>query len=201
MQADAASHRLHKVNNVLLALILLVNACVIGAPLLPALLYNLHRHTGQQAKLTRQLHARPSASSPPVQQQNHIVIPAMLLDTPIYEGSVQNQYKILDQGIWRYPNGSTPDKGGNTVLIGHRFTYTNPKGIFYYLNKLKTGDEIGLWWSDKEYLYKVSTISVVPPTDTAIEKPSTIPQLTLFTCTPLWSPKDRLVVVAQEIQE
>ena len=93
--------------------------------------------------------------------------------------------------------GRTPDRGGNTVLIGHRFTYTTPRGVFYYLNKVKLNDEIGLWWNNKEYLYRVSGIKEVKPTDTAVENATTQPQLTLFTCTPLWLPKDRLVVVAQ----
>lgn len=107
------------------------------------------------------------------------------------------QYKVLDKGIWRYPKGSTPDKGGNTVLIGHRFTYTNPRGVFYYLNKVAIGDEIGVFWNSKEYLYKVTTITVVDPHNTSIEDATSDARLTLFTCTPLWLPKDRLVVVAE----
>lgn len=120
----------------------------------------------------------------------------MLLDQPILEGTIAQEYKVLDQGIWRYSKGSTPDKGGNTVLIGHRFTYTIPKGVFYYLNKVSIGDNIGVFWNQKEYLYTVDSINVVPPNDTAIEKNSSNSELTLFTCTPLALPKDRLVIVA-----
>jgi len=121
----------------------------------------------------------------------------MLLDQPVLEGPVSRQYSTLNKGIWRWPNGSTPDKGGNTVLIGHRFTYTNPRGAFYFLNKVKMGDEIGVFWNNREYLYRVASISVVSPTDTAIEDNTSDTRLTLFTCTPLWLPKDRLVVVAK----
>lgn len=188
---------LSKINSVLLVLILAVNAYVIVAPFAPALLYDLHSHDGEKAKLTQALRPKPnpkSANSPP--QPNHVVIPSMLLNTPIYDGPESQQYKILEKGIWRFSWGSTPDKGGNTVLIGHRFTYTDPRGIFYYLNKVKISDEIGVWWNNKEYLYKVASINEVPPTDTAIEARSKQPELTLFTCTPLWLPKDRLVVVA-----
>lgn len=120
----------------------------------------------------------------------------MLLNQPVLEGPIAQQYKVLNNGIWRFPRSSTPDKGGNTVLIGHRFTYTNPRGVFYFLNKVKVNDEIGVWWNNKQYSYKVVNIAEVRPTDTAIEANTTNPELTLFTCTPLWLPKDRLVVVA-----
>ena len=120
----------------------------------------------------------------------------MLLDQPILDGPMRSRYAILNTGIWRWPLASTPDKGGNTVLIGHRFTYTNPRGVFYFLNKIAIGNEIGMFWGNHKYLYKVVTINVVSPTDTNIENNTPSPELTLFTCTPLWLPKDRLVVVA-----
>jgi len=183
------------INNFLLALIILVNGYIIVAPLLPSFIFSFQNHSGKQAQLTQKIHPKHS-TVPAVPQPNHIVIPSMQLDQPLLEGSVANQYKVLNQGIWRWPSSSTPDKGGNTVLIGHRYTYTNPRGVFYFLNKVKPGDEIGLWWNNKEYLYKVATVTQVPPNDAAIENQTTQPELTLFTCTPLWLPKDRLVVVA-----
>ncbi|HSX46136.1 MAG TPA: class E sortase [Candidatus Saccharimonadia bacterium] len=188
---------LSKINNVLLALIIVVNAYVIVAPLWPGLVFKVQSHQGKQQQLEAMVH--PSKSAKPAQaapRPNSVIIPSMLLDQPILEGTVVNQYKVLDKGIWRWPRGSTPDRGGNTVLIGHRFTYTNPRGVFYFLNKVKMGDEMAVFWSGKEYLYKVQTIQEVSPHDTAIENPSAQPELTLFTCTPLWLPKDRLVVVA-----
>jgi sortase (surface protein transpeptidase) len=39
----------------------------------------------------------------------------------------------------------------------------------------------------------------VPPDQTQIEAPTTDARLTIFTCTPLWLPKDRLVVVAERV--
>ncbi len=120
----------------------------------------------------------------------------MVLNQPVLEGSIQDQYSILNQGVWRWPAGSTPDKGGNTVLLAHRFSYTNPRGAFYFLNKLQIGDEIGLLGNQHHYIYRVDTINEVPPTETSIEDASTNAKLTLFTCTPLWLPKNHLVVTA-----
>jgi sortase A len=187
--------KLSKVNNVLLALIILIDGYIIVGPLVPAIIFHIEGHTAKRHELTTKIHStqKPAAAKP---QANQLIVPSMLLDQPIYDGPASQQYQILNKGIWRFNTGNTPDKGGNTILIGHRFTYTNPRGVFYYLNKVKMGDEIGVWWNNKEYLYKVNSISEVLPTDTAIEKNTTQPELTLFTCTPLWLPKDRLVIVA-----
>jgi LPXTG-site transpeptidase (sortase) family protein len=60
-------------------------------------------------------------------------------------------------------------KVGNTVIAGHRFTYTNPHGILYYLDKVQVGDDIGVYWDNTRYLYKVSEVKVVEPTAVQIE--------------------------------
>jgi LPXTG-site transpeptidase (sortase) family protein len=190
--------KLTRINNLLLGLIILVNGYTIAAPFYPALLYKWQAHQGKKQQLAKIVQGgKVSKTTTTPTQSDHLVIPAMLLNQPIYEGPISHQYKTLDKGIWRWPSGSTPDKGGNTTLIGHRFTYTSPKGVFYYLNKLKPGDKLGLWWRNKEYIYKVSSVREVPSNDTSIEAKTIDTRLTLFTCTPLWLPKNRLVVVAK----
>jgi LPXTG-site transpeptidase (sortase) family protein len=189
--------RLSKINNTLLALIILINAYIIAGPFLPALLFHWDSRSGKQQQLQAEIQAAKTGPHQlPAAQPNSVIIPSMLLGQPIYEGTVHNQYQTLNKGIWRWPHSSTPDQGGNTVLIGHRFTYTNPRGVFYFLNKVRLGDEIGIIWDHKSYTYKVFSINEVPPTDIAIENSTSKPELTLFTCTPLWLPKHRLVVVA-----
>jgi sortase A len=165
---------------------------------LPGLLFHWDSRSGRQQQLQAKIQPPKTGHGPtPVAPQpNSVIIPSMLLDQPILEGIIPNQYATLNKGIWRWPKGSTPDKGGNTILIGHRFTYTNPRGVFYFLNKVKVGDDIAVIWNNHRYVYKVASINEVPPNDTAIENNTPNPELTLFTCTPLWLPKDRLVVVA-----
>jgi sortase A len=118
----------------------------------------------------------------------------MHLDDQILEGK---DLSVLKNGPWRLPYTSAPDKGSNTVIVGHRYTYTNPRGTFYYLDKVKLGDPIGVFWQGKKYMYTVTNISEVSPNSTGVESSSTQPQLTLYTCTPLWLPKNRLVIVAK----
>ncbi|HEY8999498.1 MAG TPA: class E sortase [Candidatus Saccharimonadales bacterium] len=183
-------------NNVLLAAIIAVNLYLIVLPFVPALLFKADHNGSQSSKALTQKIAqgltapKKAAAAPPA---NQLIIPSMQYDEPIIEGKT---ITALRYGPWHIPTGSSPDKGGNTVIAGHRFTYTNPRGTFYYLNKVQVGDEIGVIWQGKTYEYKVTTTEVVPPTDMAVENQTASPTLTLFTCTPLWLPKDRLVVVA-----
>jgi sortase A len=192
---------LHRANNILFALIVVINLYIIAAPLLPQVTFwwDAH-HTNKQAQLQRLLNvpkktvaAKPAADTGP----NRLIIPAMILNQPTLEGPESDWFNLLYKGIWRWPGSSTPDKGGNTVFLSHRFSYTGPRGAFYYLNKLKIGDQIGVVWNGKTYTYSVISSQTVPPTDTAIENNTSDAQITLFTCTPLWHPVDRLVVVAK----
>ena len=99
------------------------------------------------------------------------------------------------------PHTSTPDKGGNTVLVGHRFTYKNPEGVFYHLDKVQLGDAITLHWQGNAYDYEVAEIKVVPANEISVEDNTAEPQLTIYTCTPLWSVKNRLVIIAKPLEE
>jgi LPXTG-site transpeptidase (sortase) family protein len=185
-------------NNFLLGLIIVVNLYVIAVPFVPQVLFRIDQGGPKQQALEDSL--KPPATTTPAtptakpDQANHLIVPSMLLDQPIVENS--NMYRALDQGVWRWPGGSTPDKGSNTVLVGHRFTYTKPKGVFYFLDKVHIGDSIGIVWSNKTYVYRVTNTKVVHPTQTSILSPTEESTLTMYTCTPLWLPKDRLVITA-----
>ena len=119
------------------------------------------------------------------------------MEETINEG---NSIATLRKGVWRLPHTSTPDKGGNTVLVGHRFTYSG-QAVFYHLDKVKQGDRITIVWKGKLYSYEVKTIKVVPPTEVSVEANTKEPMLTIYTCTPLLTAKDRLVIQATPIGE
>ncbi len=190
--------RLSTLNDILLVLIILINGYVIVAPQYPKLEYWWRTSHGQvKQTLNKQIHTPPAVSKPAIAQPNTLIVPSMLLNTSILEAPLKDTYKVLDKGIWHWPLGSTPDKGGNTVLIGHRFTYTNPKGIFYYMDKVHAGDEIGITWNGTSYRYRVTSIREVEPTETGVTDPTVDARLTMNTCTPLSNPTHRLVVVAE----
>lgn len=187
------SKHLSTVNTVLLILIVGINCYVVIAPFIPGWHYWQKDHFSkpQRQQLTQQVEASTSYSG-----QNKLVIPRIFMDQPVLEGP---DVYTANKGIWRLPAGSTPDKGGNTVLIGHRFLYSSSQGVFYNLDKMQVGDKIALFWDNQRYVYEVSELKTVSPKQTDIEAPTEDARLTLYTCTPLWTSKNRLVVVATQI--
>jgi LPXTG-site transpeptidase (sortase) family protein len=182
--------KLSRINTGLLIAIIAINGYLILSPLWPKVDFWLARHdTAQRKQLTQVISTAPPKGT----IDNRLVIPGMGFSEPIYDSRDQS---ALHKGLWRRPLTSTPDKGSNTVIIGHRFTYTNPRGVLYNLDKVHVGDELGVVWGQKVYRYKVATVQQVPATATKVEAPTDAPTLTLYTCTPLWLPKDRLVVTA-----
>ena len=193
--------KLSKINNLLLIAIVLINSYLIVAPLYPKayLWWQIHVNH-QQQKLEKVIKSGKPSKTKPVEVARTgewIIIPKIALDTQIYEGP---NISTANKGVWHRPKSSSPDQGSNTVLVGHRFTYTQPKGIFYNLDKLTVGDPLALFWNGKEYSYKISDIKVVPPEDVDIESATNSDRLTIYTCTPLWSAKNRLVITAERSQ-
>lgn len=128
-----------------------------------------------------------------IPSDNRLVIPQMQLDAAIHEGS--HPY-TLSKGLWHRPGTGSPTSGGNMVIAGHRFTYAGA-AILFHLDTLKQNDILIVYWQGKEYDYKVNAIKIVSPLDVSVEQDTTQPKLTLYTCTPLWTSKERLVVTAE----
>lgn len=129
---------------------------------------------------------------------NRLLIPKIGVHAPIIESP---DSQALEKGIWRLPESSTPDKGGNTVLTGHRFKYLPPNNLtLYLLDKLKTGDIISVVWQGREYLYRLKEIKIVSKDDLSILSPSQKPLLTIFTCHPLFSQEKRLAVIGELVE-
>lgn len=189
-----------KLSWLLVLVIVVSNFYVLSAPLLPQFQLWLRKNQARAvAGLPYKTHLSDGGSSANaaragIPQDNRMIIPKIALDQHIFEGKSP---KTVNKGIWAKPNGSTPPKGGNTILVGHRFTYDGPAS-FYSLDKVAVGDAIVVYWQGKEYDYKVTTTKVVPPSAIEIENPTKTNQLTIYTCTPLWSAKNRLVVIAEK---
>lgn len=127
-------------------------------------------------------------------KDNRLVIPDINLNEPIIEGG--NLGVIGGGGTWRLPNTSDPVRGGNTVIVGHRWSYSEP-ATFYHLDKISVGERFAIWWQEKEHVYEVFSTKIVPPTDLSVEGPSAQPIATLYTCTPIWTAANRLVIQAR----
>jgi sortase A len=181
--------RLRRFNNALSAIIVLLSLYILATPWLPELDFWWRNKTGSQPELVRAEKANTEVNYP---KDNTLVIPALNMQELIHEGNGED---VLMKGIWHRPQTGSPDKPGNTVLAGHRFTYSNP-AVFYHLDKVKMGDEIIVYWQSKKYVYQVTGIYEVSPSAVEVEKATAEPKLTLYTCTPLWTSKNRLVIEA-----
>lgn len=185
--------KLSRINTALLTAIILIDGYIMALPIVPQITLWLHHQDTQYTKRLEDKIRTPSPKTARAPADNRLIIPSMGLDQPINEGRTA---RTLSKGLWLRPNGSTPDKGSNTIIVGHRFTYSNPRGILYSLNVVRSHDHIGVWWKNKHYVYDVSQIKEVGPNEVSVESATNDAQLTIYTCTPLWMPKNRLVVVA-----
>ncbi len=128
-------------------------------------------------------------------EQNVLIIPKIGVRIPVVEGDSK---AALSRGAWRIPGTSDDPLRGNMVLSAHRFRYRPPLATtFYLLDKIAPGDTFTLSWQGRPYVYRVAQTFVVEPTATEILQPTPAPVVTLFTCTPLFSTAQRLVVVGE----
>jgi len=177
-------------NHVLTGLVALLALYIILSPLLPLVGWWLHPPKGTAA-------APVSAQHAPIPTEPTLKIPRLAMQEIIHTGPTQAE---LSKGVWLLPKTSTPDKHSNTVMAGHRFTYGGP-AVFYFLDKVQLHDQIIVDWQHKEYTYRVDQIRVVPPTEISVQAPTAKPTLTVYTCTPLVTDKNRLVLIASLIKE
>ena len=129
--------------------------------------------------------------------KNSITIPRMGVNTEILEGKT---VATLNKGIWHLPGTSDPTKGGNMVIAAHRYKWLPPSTkTFWDIDKMKPGDEITVVWQGKKIVYRVTKTSIVTPDRVDILKNTKEHKLTLFSCTPKYTTKFRLVVEATPV--
>jgi LPXTG-site transpeptidase (sortase) family protein len=189
--------RLRLFNHGLTLIAIVLAVYVMTVPVLPELTWWVGQHTPISISANNASEVKQAADSPPDSSaSNTLFIESLGMSEVIYEGGLEQ----LKKGVLRRSQTSTPTKGSNTVLVGHRFAYGS-RGVFYHLDKVKTGDRIVLHWEGKSYAYNVSEVIVVPPSQVSIEQPTEEDILTLYTCTPLWTATDRLVIRATLVGE
>lgn len=178
---------IRQINRLLLIGIVLANGYVIVTPFVPQVKYQVATVFSEPQKIDT-----PEARTEISRDTDHVVIPKINLDEKIWFGDNE---KLVNKGVWHIPRSSTPDQGSNTVLVGHRFSYKDA-AVFYHLDKLNAGDLIAVAYQGKLYTYKVREKKIVQPTEVSVEDPTDEDILTLYTCHPLWSVRERLVIKA-----
>ncbi|MEX2587197.1 MAG: sortase [Actinomycetota bacterium] len=121
-------------------------------------------------------------------------IPKLGVDTMVVEGASEES---LRSGAARYSDTSLPGEPGNVGIAGHRTTYGKP---FNELDRLEPGDQVLLDTPLGPYVYEMvepfdghANPWVVPPHEIEVIDPTAKPSLTLTTCHPKGSDRQRLI--------
>ena len=119
---------------------------------------------------------------------------------PVYDGSSAS---LLYWGAWRSPwNQAVPGEAGNVVLFGHRYLKLPPsKNTMFNLHRVEAGEVIEVDWAGQTFRYIVEGSQVVQPSDVSVLSETEEPTLTLITCTPVFTTKERLVVTARLLSD
>jgi sortase A len=160
------------------------------APLSPmtiALVKDAHTRAGQFAALAGDLRKRSAAGDP----LGRIEIGRIHKKFVFVSGSGE---KSLKKGPGHYDNTALPGERGTVGIAGHRTTFLAP---FRKLDKMRRGDRIWLSMPYGRFRYGVESSQVVSPNNTAVLHPTRHDRLVLTTCTPLFSAKRRIIVVAR----
>ena len=118
---------------------------------------------------------------------------------PLYEGTTRD---VLMRGIGHYTDTGLPGAVGNFAMAGHRTTYGKP---FNQIDKLVDGDVVLVETKDTYFVYRVTGHQIVPPTQVSVLLPvpdepdakPTVAMLTMTSCHPEFSARERYVVHAE----
>lgn len=144
----------------------------------------------------------------------YLMIPKLNVEVPVVFGSktdVSSMNVAMSNGVANFsvPGASAkPGEIGNFVISGHSagnvYQNTNYKFIFSGLPRLVEGDLIYMDYEGVRYTYKLIGTMIVDPSDVnslvriANDNPDK-PLITLLTCYPLGTSKQRYIVYAEQI--
>ncbi len=140
----------------------------------------------------------PQPKAPRVKPIGRILIRKIRVDEYVVEGVSLSR---LAYGPGHYPDSADVGANGSTAIAGHRTGWGSP---FIDLDKLDRGDEIVLLTAKGTYTYRVTSSRVVTPNDGWViggdPNSTAAKKLTLTTCTPKYTSKNRLIVWADLVK-
>ena len=144
---------------------------------------------------------------------NRISIPRISQNVPLVTVPTHKHWKQLERniqnglkdGVVVHPVSRKPGILGNFFVTGHSSYYAWDKGrfkdVFALLHEVEMEDMIEIFWEGEKYTYQVKEIKIVAPTETSVlNQPKDRSILTLMTCTPVGTNKNRLVVVGKLVE-
>ena len=130
--------------------------------------------------------------TPGPEQARNIYIPAIWnASAPVVQGDGWEQLK---RGVGQHVGSVNPGDVGNLVLSAHNDIFGE---LFRDLDKLKPGDEILVSTATREYIYRVTGLSIVEPTEVEVMESTARPTITLISCYPYLKDTQRIVVFGE----
>lgn len=117
-----------------------------------------------------------------------------LEDVVMYEGVDR---ETLKKGPGHMVTTPLPGQPGNAVISGHRTTHGRP---FFDVDLLEVGDRVEVETEIGTHVYEIREIQIVEPTDVWVTDNRPGGWLTLTTCHPKFSARQRLVIWAEMVE-
>ena len=124
-----------------------------------------------------------------------IRIPDIGLEKAVVEGVGVSDLK---KGPGHYPKTPMPGQPGNAAIAGHRTTYGAP---FNRIDELEPGDPILVTTRQGRFRYETTETQIVTPDDVFVLDPTPDNRLTLTSCHPKYSARQRIIVTARLVGE
>lgn len=137
----------------------------------------------------------PPIPTPGPEQARRIQIPAINVDSSIYQGQ---DWEQLKKGVGQHVGSAAPGRLGNLVLAAHNDIYGE---IFRHLDQLERGDEIIISSERQQYVYVVRETVIVDPTEVWVMEPTEHASATLISCYPFLVNNKRIIIFADLAQE
>jgi sortase A len=118
-------------------------------------------------------------------------VPKVALEAVVFEGVAT---ETLQKGPGHMSDTPLPGQPGNSVISGHRTTYGRP---FRDFDLLVAGDRVEIETKIGTHVYEVRDVFIVAPTDVWVTEPRSGAWLTMTTCNPKYSARERLIVLAE----
>ena len=150
----------------------------------------------------------PTVTLTKVSAENRLIIPKLNVDVPLNFGiSLDGVMDAMNRGVVHYRvNGASayPGEVGNFVVMGHSagdiYSGNQYKFIFSGLERLEVGDIMYVHYNSVRYTYKMVGSEIIWPTEVSKLVINTDkPMMTLVTCWPLGTSRQRLLIRAEQI--
>ncbi len=96
-----------------------------------------------------------------------------------------------------YAGTALPGRRGTVGIAGHRSTHGAP---FRHVDRMRAGDRIQVTMPYGQYEYAVERVRIVSPDQAEVLRTAPQDRLVLTACHPVWSAKQRIVVIARLVR-